>query len=466
MEQHGDRQGLFPMRARRQAPLFVAALALLAGCWAGEAKAQYGSVGTAAGYLPVGTTTIPASMLGVYGGVTIGSSYISTTAPTNGAIIQGNVGIGTTAPAYTLDLGGVGSSLHVGSGGTFINTTTNGGEDLMVGSGGIQALAHIYANVIGKPSFVMNINGSYLGWMENTNAHTWSLGYGGTFTSLGTSVIAWNDTGNVGIGTTSPQGLLTVYGASTVASSASATLDYISLPAATTTVTGTTGITTANGFNAVSLYKPTITDSSAVTITNAATLYIDNEPATTGSAAITNSYALDVAAGNSYFGGAVFIGVLPTGGQKLYVADSTANHATILSQMTATTGSNYALDAQAIGSGATLNVGGYFTAQNATSNYAIQIPSGYPPAGSNNYAINSQSAAQSYFAGNVGIGTTAPQATLDVNGYARLKLQSSQPVACSSTNQGALALNHLAQMCACNGTSWIFADSVGASCSW
>ncbi len=68
--------------------------------------------------------------------------------------------------------------------------------------------------------------------------------------------------------------------------------------------------------------------------------------------------------------------------------------------------------------------------------------------------------------GQVGIGSTSPQATLDVNGYARLKLQSSQPVACSSTNQGALALNHLAQACACNGTSWIFADSVGAACSW
>jgi hypothetical protein len=69
-------------------------------------------------------------------------------------------------------------------------------------------------------------------------------------------------------------------------------------------------------------------------------------------------------------------------------------------------------------------------------------------------------------AGHVGIGTTSPQASLDVSAYARLTLQSSQPVACSSTNAGALALNHLAQMCACNGTSWIFADSTGASCSW
>ena len=69
--------------------------------------------------------------------------------------------------------------------------------------------------------------------------------------------------------------------------------------------------------------------------------------------------------------------------------------------------------------------------------------------------------------GNVSIGTTSsPQATLDVRGYARLTLNSSAPVTCSSTNQGAVALNHLAQMCSCNGSSWIFADSTGAACSW
>ena len=109
--------------------------------------------------------------------------------------------------------------------------------------------------------------------------------------------------GNVGIGTPTTQGLLTVYGASTVASAASATLDYISLPVATTTITGTTGITTAKGFNAASLYKPTYTDTSAVTITNAATLYVDNAPAAAGSATITHPWAISVGAGNVSFPG-------------------------------------------------------------------------------------------------------------------------------------------------------------------
>jgi hypothetical protein len=108
-----------------------------------------------------------------------------------------------------------------------------------------------------------------------------------------------------------------------------------------------------------------------------------------------------------------------------------------------------------------------------TNSYGEYIAAGAVGAATNSYGlyVNAQTGATNNYgavfaSGNVGIGTTAPQATLDVNGYARLTLQSSQPVACSSTNQGAIALNHLAQMCACNGTSWIFADSVGASCSW
>jgi len=56
--------------------------------------------------------------------------------------------------------------------------------------------------------------------------------------------------------------------------------------------------------------------------------------------------------------------------------------------------------------------------------------------------------------------------TLNVNGYARLSLNSSAPVPCSGANQGAIALTHLARMCACNGSRWIFADSTGAVCNW
>jgi hypothetical protein len=48
------------------------------------------------------------------GGVAIGSSYAGVnTAPTNGLIVQGNVGIGNTSPSDTLDLGAAGTATGV-----------------------------------------------------------------------------------------------------------------------------------------------------------------------------------------------------------------------------------------------------------------------------------------------------------------------------------------------------------------
>lgn len=82
--------------------------------------------------------------------------------------------------------------------------------------------------------------------------------------------------------------------AQTVASAASAVLNALVVPAATITITGSTNITTATGFNAVSLGRPTLSAASALTVTNASTLYISNAPVGGGAgpAAITNTYAI------------------------------------------------------------------------------------------------------------------------------------------------------------------------------
>lgn len=67
--------------------------------------------------------------------------------------------------------------------------------------------------------------------------------------------------------------------------------------------------------------------------------------------------------------------------------------------------------------------------------------------------------------GNVGIATTAPMATLDVGGTARLATYSVEPVVCDQAHSGTIALNHLAKMCICDGTQWLFVRN-DISCDW
>jgi hypothetical protein len=68
--------------------------------------------------------------------------------------------------------------------------------------------------------------------------------------------------------------------------------------------------------------------------------------------------------------------------------------------------------------------------------------------------------------GKVGIGTTNPQATLDVSGFARLQLNSSAPATCASGNEGAIALTHLAQVCVCDTTPQWSQLNTSTACSW
>ncbi|MBI3305235.1 hypothetical protein HYZ80_02865, partial [Candidatus Parcubacteria bacterium] len=158
------------------------------------------------------------------------------------------------------------------------------------------------------------ITGTYGGTGVNNGSNTITLG--GTLTTSGSSALTLTTTATTN--STLPAGTDTLAGLATaqtftaqnthnvarsIASAAGATLDDLSITAATTTVTGTTQVTNAKGFNKVSIYKPTITDSSAVTIDNAATLYIEAAPLAAGSVTITSPYAIWVAAGNVNFAG-------------------------------------------------------------------------------------------------------------------------------------------------------------------
>ncbi|MDO9185142.1 MAG: hypothetical protein Q7W13_03950 [Bacteroidia bacterium] len=139
-------------------------------------------------------------------------------------------------------------------------------------------------------------------------------------------------------------------------------------------------------------------------------LYV-NPTGNVGIGTSTPSKTLSVL-GTGYFSGNTGIGVVPSNLAQLEVTDATIGLGLYVSQVKAT-GLNYAIASQIGGSG-TLNVAGQFGAQNAISNYAILIPGNNPGVGANNYAIRSESQAQSYFAGNVGIGTTTPGNKLEI----------------------------------------------------
>lgn len=69
------------------------------------------------GNVGIGTTS-PASKLAVSGGVSIGSSYTSTAAPSEGLIVEGSVGIGTNSPSDLLHIlasSGNNASLRINS---------------------------------------------------------------------------------------------------------------------------------------------------------------------------------------------------------------------------------------------------------------------------------------------------------------------------------------------------------------
>ncbi|MFZ2226409.1 MAG: hypothetical protein WAZ78_03435, partial [Candidatus Moraniibacteriota bacterium] len=84
-----------------------------------------------------------------------------------------------------------------------------------------------------------------------------------------------------------------------------------------------------------------------------------------------------------------------------------------ISHTGAITGTGYAGYFSKTGT-STTNVGLYAIATGATNNYALQVDS--DTAGANNYTIYANGTAKNYFAGNIGIGTTAPSARLQVVG--------------------------------------------------
>lgn len=126
-----------------------------------------------------------------------------------------------------------------------------------------------------------------------------------------------NSSGNVGIGTTSPGARLTLFGNISAGAWGLNGIQFRSL-ASTYTDLNSSG-TVANVVGS-SFAAPTFAASNINTIyTAASTLYIAGSPIAGTNVTFTNPLALNVAAGNSYFGGKVGVGAMNPGNAKLRI---------------------------------------------------------------------------------------------------------------------------------------------------
>lgn len=112
-----------------------------------------------------------------------------------------------------------------------------------------------------------------------------------------------------------------------VASGAAAVLEAFKIKGQTVTITGSTGIATAGGFNYAEIAQPTYSAASALAITHAATLSIAGAPIASGAgpATITNPYAFWVRSGATRLDAKVGIYAPPSTAADLYIERSQNN---------------------------------------------------------------------------------------------------------------------------------------------
>ncbi len=394
---------------------------------------------------------------------------------------NGNVGIGTTAPDALLSLGGGAARVIDMVRNTTANTAGNG---LTIQAGGATSAAtDKNGGTLTLTSGISTGTGS-----SNIQFNVYPAAGSGSSDNAATTAMTILGNGNVGIGTTGPDNVLSVANPSTgyetlTFNPSTATLGVGNQ--ANHALPGIINIYQTNG--GLSGYI-TVDGSSLDLSGNGGSVKLKNTSALDGQSAahLIGFFGESVLGNNSSTGAALILynSTSTTPALKIGTTSGTIN-SVWLANGSVGIGTTSPQDQLQIGTDLTLGYSwpriqfnSYYNGSNNVyllSKSSSMIQQDYTRGGLGFYVAASGTAGATISyneavvigtSGNVGIGTTSPQATLDVNGYARLALQSSAPATCSGANTGAIALNHLAQMCACNGTSWVFADSVGAACSW
>jgi hypothetical protein len=451
MDRYCEGLTVFPLTARAwQTSILFITLMLGMVVGATSANAQFG--GTAAGNVSIGTTTASSSMLGVYGGITVGSSYApGTAAPANGAIIQGNVGIGSTSPIASLDLSQKVDALALPVGTTGARPTgtalTNGEIRYNATTPGLEAYinggwSNILASTIGTSSVTGTGTTNYVArWTSSTGLGTGVLVDVGTAVGIGTitpstplqvagTVTATTFSGSGALLTSIPSTALAALSANQVLGSVTASAPSgLALPSCSTTASALTwasgtGFQCNTGINAAQLNGTTFAAPGAIGATTA------------GSAAFTSLSATSTVSGagfSSYLASPPAIGgtVASAGnftslGAKGVITDTqsigtTSSDGLVLTNVTAA-----ASGSQQWSPRIHFNGRGWETNTSASQSVDMiaelqPIQGGTNPSG--NLVWSSSINGGAYAAlltlttgGNVGIGTTTPSSPLTVNG--------------------------------------------------
>ena len=68
--------------------------------------------------------------------------------------------------------------------------------------------------------------------------------------------------------------------------------------------------------------------------------------------------------------------------------------------------------------------------------------------------------------GQMGVGVEDPQATLDIDGFMKLKPQAEAPSDCNKDASGTLVMTRDYLLCTCNGEKWVYSYASGSECKW
>lgn len=169
-------------------------------------------------------TQVPINMLGVSGGQVIGSGYAGVqTAPSNGLLVQGNVGIGSASPGATLDVQGtarVSSDIKIGALSVCRSDGTNCPTATATPGGGLNAVQYNNGSNIAGNEQAFSFNGNVGIGTNNATSGSLSIVKSGSINLFALNSVAGangdymvlKSTGNIGIGSVTPGEVLDVQG--------------------------------------------------------------------------------------------------------------------------------------------------------------------------------------------------------------------------------------------------------------